>query len=105
MSEQAPIEKAPYNYADYYNLTSSTSNQFIDLKRYPDELLLVNEDATNIVFVKFDQASSATSGIPILASKSERIKLRCRRIGVICSAGSPKLHVLAMSYLDNRITA
>jgi len=105
MSEQAPVEIAPYNYADYYNLTSSTSNQFIDLKRYPDELLLVNEDATNIVFVKFDQASSTTSGIPIRANSSERIRFRCRRIGAIASAGTPKLHVLALSYLDNRITA
>jgi hypothetical protein len=105
VSQQTPILIFPYNYADYYNATASTSNQFIDLKRYPDELLLVNEDATNIVFVKFDQASSATSGIPILASKSEKIKLRCRRIGVIASSGTPKLHVLALSYLDNRITA
>jgi len=100
-----PVEEIPYAYAEHEYKTASTSNQFIDLKRYPDELILVNRDSTNIVYVKFDQAANATDGFPIRANSSEKFKLRCRRIGVICSAGTPVLHVLALAYRDERITA
>jgi len=100
-----PVEELPYAYTEHAYKTTSTSNQFIELKRYPDELILVNRDSTNIVYVKFDQASSITDGFPIRANSSEKFKLRCRRIGVICSAGTPILHVLALAYRDERITA
>jgi len=95
----------PYSYREHQYIQASTSNQFLSLDRYPDELILVNADATNIVYIKFDEASSTTSGLAIPPRQPMRIRLRCRQIGVICSAGTPILHVLGLAYLDERIKA
>ena len=105
MSTIQPVVELPYNYAEYAYKQAATTNDFIDLKRYPDELILVNRDSSNIVYVKFDQAANTTDGIPIRANSSEKIRIRCRRIGLICSAGTPVLHVLALAWRDDRITA
>jgi hypothetical protein len=86
-------------------LTCATTDGSVALVRYPDEIRIYNSDSTNAAYIKFDQASSTTDGYPIPAATERRFYMKARRIHGICSAGTPKLFILALAYRDERITA
>jgi hypothetical protein len=105
VSERQPGERIPYNYSEYKTLTCATTDGKVDLVRYPDEIRVFNSDSTNTAYIKFDQASSTSDGYPIPAASERKFYFKARRIHGICSAGTPKLFILALAYRDERITA
>jgi hypothetical protein len=98
-------ERQPYKYVEQKALTCSTSDKFIELDRYPDQIILTNIDSSNNIYVAFDQVATTTSGFPILTEKTEKFYLRCRTIHAIASAGTPGLRILALAFRDERIRA
>jgi hypothetical protein len=105
VSQREPGERKPYAYSEHKTLTCGTTDKSVALVRYPDEVRIYNSDSTNTAYVKFDQATSATDGYPIPAQTERRFFLRTRTIHGICSAGTPKLFILALAYRDERISA
>ena len=98
-------QELAYNYVECKSSALSTSNSFIELSRYPDELILVNTDSSIIIYVNFDKAAASTNSLPIRPNSAQRIKLRCRRVGAVSASGTPTLFVCALAYRDERITA
>jgi hypothetical protein len=103
LSQPQPNNRCPYSYVEYATITCATTDNEARLKRYPDEVLIRNSDATNAAYVKFDEASSTADGYIVPAGTRERFWLKCRSIHAVCSAGTPKLFIIAFAYRDVRI--
>jgi hypothetical protein len=100
-----PGTRQPYNYAEHGYVTASTTNQFYTFKRYPDQIILYNTDPTDNIYVKFGEAAETTSGYIIPAGTERRFYLKISKLGIIASAGTPKLLIVGLAYRDERVTA
>jgi hypothetical protein len=105
MSEEPAPARRGYKYKEHATLTCGTTDGHVDLKRLPDRIHITNSDATNTAFVKFDEASNITDGYPIGATREVIFDVQAKSIHGICSAGTPKLYILALAYKEERVKA
>lgn len=87
----------PYSYKEAKQISCSTTLDHVDLDYQPDEIILGNADADNIIYVDFDEVPSTSKGLPIAKGGLRHIKLRARRIYAITSAGTPTLFIVSLA--------
>lgn len=105
MSEEPAPARRGYRYKDHKTLTCGTTSTSVDLVRRSDRIHIYNSDASNAAYIKFDEAASTTDGYPIPAASERIFNVQAKSIHGICSAGTPKLYILALAYKEERVKA
>lgn len=92
----------PYQWQEYFTISCSTSVNNIVLKYIPDRIWLCNPDATQKIFVGFDQVVAENEGILVDSEKVQKVDIRANTIYAIADGGSPTLHGIAFAHKKER---